>query len=162
MTILHTPGKLRINKTWTQFAVDALVEHLEGTAKRHWQHPRSDTSAYVNADGSFVVSLNDHPLLELKENQGSFEEVCVYLGPKTDSDGNPTNIARERLNGLFNILGLKGVIPGDVRVCYDNKVHFRSYIVCNDQRTVFGRGYCEQLSIKADPNHFVVAQARED
>lgn len=157
MTILHTPGRLRVNKTWTQFAVDALIEHIEGTAKRHWQHPRSDTSAYVNTDGNFVVNLNDYPLLELKEDQGTFKEVCVHLGAKTDPDGNPTNIARERLNGLFNILGLKGVIPSDVRVCYDNKVHFRSYIVCKNQRTVFGKGYCEHVSIKADPSNFIIS-----
>lgn len=154
MTMLHTPGKLRVNKRWTQFVVDACLEYLDGSSVRKWQNPRSDTSAYIAESNDFVVLLHDSPLLRVVKDGDTFKEVCIYLGERTDRDGNPTNIARERLNGLLNILGLRQIIPPDVRVSYDNKESFRSYIVCRDQRVVFGKDYCDKVAVKANPECF--------
>jgi len=153
MPLKHTPGKRRTNKTLTEFAIHAVEEYLGGSRERYWE--KGNTAAYVDDDMSLVVTLVDKPILRIKRKDNKPEQVNVYAGGVYDENGNPTNLTRERLNGLLDALGAAQVIPQNVRVSYDPS-YSMCYLLQGEQRVALNKNYCTMVGVKSHPNDFCI------
>ena len=151
MPIMHTPGKRRTNRSGTNFAIQAVEEYLNGSAERFWE--KGNTAAYVDDDMSLVVTLVDKPILKIIKKDQKPEEIKIYSGGIYDEDGNPTNLTRERLNGLLDALGAAHVIPQNVRVSYDPDYKI-VYLVRGEEKVALNKSYCTMVGLKSHPSEF--------
>lgn len=151
MPLMHTPGKRRTNRSGTNFAIQAVEEYLNGSTERFWE--KGNTAAYVDDDMSLVVTLVDKPILRVIKKDQKPEEIKIYAGGIYDEDGNPTNLTRERLNGLLDALGAAQVIPQNVRVSYDPDYKI-VYVVRGEEKVALNKGYCTMVGLKSHPSEF--------
>jgi hypothetical protein len=151
MPLMHTPGKRRTNKNITNFAIQAVEEYLGGSKERFWE--KGNTAAYVDDDMSLVVTLVDKPILRITKRDQKPEEVKIYSGGIYDEHGNPTNLTRERLNGLLDALGAAQVIPQNVRVSYDPDYNI-VYVVRGEEKVALNKSYCTMVGLKSHPSEF--------
>lgn len=152
MAIIHTPGKRRSNRALTNFAIRAVTDYLCGGKSREWS--QDNTAVYLD-DENIVVKLFNRPILELKRKDDQVSTVYVYSGDYYDTYGNPTDLTRERLNGLLDALGSLAIIPENVRVTYDRE-YSMCYVVCHESKAAINKNYCTKVGIKADPIDFSV------
>lgn len=153
MPLMHTPGKRRTNKNITNFAIQAVEEYLNGSSERFWE--KGNTAAYVDDDMSLVVTLVDKPILRITKKDQKPEEVKIYSGGIYDENGNPTNLTRERLNGLLDALGAARVIPYDVRVSYDPDSKM-VYVIRGEEKIALNKSYCTMVGLKSHPSEFCI------
>jgi len=156
-TILHSFSRGRSNRLLTDHVIDATKEFLNGTEKTFWHF--GNTSAIATDSGDFLVQLFENPILRLScDKSGVIKTVHIYAGNYYDKYGNPTDLTRERLNGLLCYLGLEGIIPQDVRVWYD-RINGLCYVIRYEEKMVLNRDYCTMVSIKAIPDRLVFDDA---
>jgi hypothetical protein len=154
MPFLHTPGKRRSNRALTNFAIRGVTDYLNGGESIEWR--QDNTSVYKDGHGDIFVELFDRPILRLKQVDSQPSVVYIYDGDHYDAYGNPTNLTRERLNGLLDALGAMEIIPENVRVTYDREESL-CYVICLDSKAAINKNYCTKVGIKADPSEFVIA-----
>jgi len=144
---------MRSNSFITQRVVFALQNYLNGQLQGSRSY--ADTTIEVAHDDSLFININGNPIMTIVggPNVKDVSSVLVTAGFYYDSDGNPTKITRERLNGLLDALGEKGVIPQGVRVYID-----REYGVCylkhEDTRIPMGKHYNRFVSIVPNASSF--------
>ena len=110
----------RSNRQLTQFAVDTLRELLDSKA---FCEARSagNTQVYSVPSGGqvrYAVALFGEEILRLVTDatSHSIAGISVSTGNFYDSKGRPSRTTRERLNGLLDLLGDRGIIPEGTRV----------------------------------------------
>lgn len=157
---LRSP-KLRSNRLLTARAVDATLDYLKGSPQTSWDF--GNTKAFVSESDPniFYVSLYDKKILEIicdgQQSGSQVSAVRVFAGGYYDADGNPTNLTRERLNGLLDVLGAVKIIPSNVRVIYDADFAL-CYIARFDERIALNKDYCVMAEIKPDPDRLIFSK----
>lgn len=153
MAILHTNLKRRTNRQLTQQAVNVMVQWIKGASCIDREF--INTKAFSDEAGNFWVHLFDKPILRLATDNGVITSASIFSGGVYDEYGNPTDLTRERLNGLLEALGFEGIIPLDVRVWADWE-HQMCYIARREERIALNEGYCTKVTIKANAKEFTV------
>ena len=153
MAILHSNLKRRTNRQLTQQAVDSMIQWING--KSAIDREFINTRVSSDQDGDLWVHLFKKPILRLAANDGIVAAVSIFTGGVYDDYGNPTDLTRERLNGLLEALGFEGVIPIDVRVWADWE-HQMCYLARRTEKIALNEGYCTKVTIKASPDDFTV------
>lgn len=153
MTILTAPKKRRSNRALTTLAIEATVQYLNGESRIEWDY--GNTQAFVDESKDFSVILFGKPILKIVKEDNRVKEVQVFSGGVYDQDGNPTNLTRERLNGLLDALGAEGLIPENVRVWMDREDSL-CYLVHFDSKQVLNKHYCEMVGLAATADDFNV------
>ena len=152
MTTICAPAKRRSNRTVTNQVIKAAFQYLDGTDRRSWL--LGDTVATVDDDSNFTVNLYENPILKIISCDHKPVQVCIYSGNYYDKYGNPTNTTRERLNGLLDALGSRGIVPQNVRVFYDQDYSI-CYVIRHESKVALNKDYCTMVGIKADPNELI-------
>lgn len=147
---------MRSNKLHTQRAVNTVNAYLDGHFYTTAQS--GDTTISVlynekNEDEGIMVSLFDRPILKLLKQADKLTELLVFSGFYYDGEGNPTRTARERLNGLLDALGDRGVIPQQVRVIIDPEYQV-AYVKHGENRVALNKHYCDVVGIQPDAKEF--------
>lgn len=153
MTILTAPKKRRSNRALTTLAIDAAVQYLNGEDRRSWDY--GNTRAFVDESRSLNVTLFGNQILKIIKRDDLVSEIQVFAGGVYDQDGNPTNLTRERLNGLLDALGAEGLIPENVRVWMD-KEDSLCYLVHFDSKQVLNKHYCKMIGLATSSRDFQV------
>lgn len=148
---------MRSNQYTTQQVVFAVKDYLHGLGTRSKKEFGTTAAKVIfddqDNDVGMLVTLFNRPILKVNKAGNSIKDVYVFSGFHYDADGNPTNLTRERVNGLLDLLGSEKVIPQKVRVIYDSEFSV-CYLNCQDNRTVLNKEYCDVVGIKADPKEF--------
>ena len=107
----------RSNRQLTQFAVDRVGRILE-TGAGIWPASESagNTEVFTEFNQLRVKLFGEEILFIDGANLSSPWEVVVRSGNFYDSKGRPSRTTRERLNGLLDLLGDRGIIPKGTRV----------------------------------------------
>ena len=141
---------MRSNTYPTQKAVYALSDFIQSMP--FLSRSFSDTIAEVSFDDlsseevlSFTVC--NRLIMQVRKKAGEILDVYVFSGFYYDFDGNPTRTVRERLNGLLDALGDKGIIPVGVRVIVD-KEYSMCYVARGDNMVALNKDYCDMIGIK--------------
>ena len=110
----------RSNRQLTQFAVNTLQEYLDHEV---FYDARSagNTTVYAAPMGGEVrygIELFGKEIFRLILDSSSLAttNICLYAGDFYDSKGRPSRTTRERLNGLLDLLGNRGLISEGTRV----------------------------------------------
>lgn len=106
----------RSNRQLTQFAVHRVGCILDCGSSLM---PESDAAGNTEVStrfGEASVKLFDKEILFLGFQAGRVTTVVVRSGDFYDSRGRPSRTTRERLNGLLDLLGDRGIIPEGTRV----------------------------------------------
>ena len=106
----------RSNRQLTQFAVHRIGCILDCGCGLL---PESDAAGNTEVSTRFEeasVKLFGKEILRLEFQAGKVVTVVVRCGDFYDSKGRPSRTTRERLNGLLDLLGERGVIPEGTRV----------------------------------------------
>lgn len=153
----------RSNKMLTQRAIDAMCEYLDGSWEKKklggfWQ--MSNTSAALGSDGSLTISLFNNPILRIEKNEGLVCRVCVFDGGRYDYDGNPSNLTRERLNGLLDALSALKYLPDNIKVIMDHEYGL-CYIARFGQKAALNSKYHNRIDIQCNPVKFVIERIHQ-
>ena len=105
----------RSNRQLTQIAVEAVDSALEWDGLLPGATIAGNTEI-SSTDEGVQVKLFDKEILFLGFQAGRVVTVEVRSGDFHDSKGRPSRTTRERLNGLLDLLGDRGVIPEGTRV----------------------------------------------
>ena len=150
----------RSNRQLTQFAVDKIAQYLEtgpaafrtesqgNTEVCFYKCPESACllrSLRIKLFGEVICSLVLSPVNPLVTSG-----VVIFGGNFYDSKGRPSRTTRERLNGILDSLGEKGVIPPGLRAF----IHTETGECC------IGKG--DQCRTLSDGNDKVVILANPD
>ena len=103
----------RSNRQLTQIAVDAVDLALENG---FCINTIAGNTEIYNIDEGVQVKLFGKEILFLGFQANRVTTVVVRSGDFHDSKGRPSRTTRERLNGLLDLLGDRGVIPEGIRV----------------------------------------------
>jgi len=149
---------MRSNSFVTQRVVHGLKDYLSGVMADGRECCETNLRIMRDASGVDVglfVNINDNTILSLfkRESTSEFDSVIVTTGFYYDSDGNPTRIARERLNGLLDALGDEKIIPKGVRVYVDSEFGV-CYLKHEETRLPFGKHYNHFVKITSDQDSF--------
>lgn len=153
---LSAMHKTRSNRKLTQFAVDHVLQYVNVPLLIARTQTFINTSVVIHDDMSLSVDVFDNRLLHITRdsNDNSIDSVYVFSGGRYDNDGNPSDLTRERLNGLLAALGDAKVIPKRVCVFMDFD-YGMCYLGSGEQKIAFNRDYTNIVHIKASPNVFV-------
>lgn len=151
MTILTTPGKRRSNRALTAQAINATIEYLNGERRTKWDF--GNTQAFIDENLDFNITLFSKPILKLVKKGYVVDQIQIFAGGAYDADGNPTNLTRERLNGLLDALGSEGLIPENVRVWMDKESGV-CYLVHFEDKQILNKHYCKMISLSSSPKEF--------
>jgi len=156
--VANIKSKMRSNKMLTQRATDEVINYVRRPTPK--QVAYQNTSIEVNEDLNLTVLVFNNPILHvtMTGDGKDFDKVYVYAGGHYDSEGNPSDTTRERLNGLLDALGWCGVIPRGVRVFFDPD-HGICYFGSGDQKVVLNNNYNTMASIEANPDQFIFDEA---
>ena len=111
----------RSNRQLTQFAVHrigCILDHGTGLL------PASDTAGNTEVStrlNEAHVKLFGKKILSIELDEGKILSITVRSGDFYDSLGRPSRTTRERLNGLLDYLGSRGLVPSGVRVFIGEK-----------------------------------------
>lgn len=153
MQMIHTPGKPRRNKLHTDQVIKALSLYLSASSQTRWHF--GNTEAFVDSNDDFIVTLYGKPILKIACKDKEVKRISVYDGGFYDKYGNPSDLTRERLNGVLDALGHAEIIPQNVRVYYDRDESL-CYLIRFDEKTVLNRDYCTKITMASDPEKFIV------
>ena len=107
----------RSNRQLTQFAVDRVGHILEAGAGIYPASESAGNTEVFTEYNQLRVKLFGEEILFIDGvNLSSPWEVVVRSGNFYDSKGRPSRTTRERLNGLLDLLGDRGIIPEGTRV----------------------------------------------
>ena len=112
-----------------------------------------NTSVSFREDGGFQAYIHKNLLVETKKEGDRFTEITVTCGGFYDYDGNPSRVARERINGILDMLGAMNIIPDGVRVYY-SKDDLVCYITLDEEKTVLNQHHCTAVTLAADAHEF--------
>lgn len=148
---------MRSNQYTTRQVITTVKDYLNGLATRSKKEFGLTASKIVldenDKDVGFLVTLGGRPILKINKDPEGLRDVYIFSGFYYDTDGNPTNLTRERLNGLLDFLGDENVIPRGVRVIFESESNV-CFVHCNGSKTVLNRDYCNIVGVKADPEEF--------
>lgn len=141
---------MRSNTYPTQKAVHALNDFIQSLP--FVSRTFSNTVAEVSCDQDAVEKVLSFTvfgrlIMQIRKKTDEILDIYVFSGFYYDSNGNPTRTVRERLNGLLDALGTKGIIPAGVRVIVD-KAYGLCYLAHGDNMTVLNKNYCDMIGIK--------------
>ena len=106
----------RSNRTLTQFAVHRINCILDSGTGVSPESSSAGNTEVSTRFGQAFVKLFGKEIFSLSFDNGEVSAVTVRSGDFYDSSGRPSRTTRERLNGLLDLLGGRGVIPEGVRV----------------------------------------------
>jgi len=105
----------RSNRQLTQTAIEAVDLALKWDGLLHGTIIAGNTEI-SSRDGGVQVKLFGKEILFLGFQANRVVTVIVRSGDFHDSKGRPSRTTRERLNGLLDFLGDRGIIPEGTRV----------------------------------------------
>lgn len=140
----------RSNRQLTQFAVHRVDRILDtGTNISPTSESAGNTEVCTTFNQIRVRLFGEEILLIDGANLDKPREVTVFSGNFYDSKGRPSRTTRERLNGLLDLLGDRGIVPKGTRV-----------FLAGDGCRV-GRGDQSQPLGKGNPAAFLLANLKQ-
>lgn len=142
--------KSRSNRPLTQFACRNLGFFLEGRYQGTGSRSEGNTAVHYEIERSrqrFTVRLFDQAVLIVTCYQWKPISICVSFTSFYDMYGQPTKTTCERLNGLLDELGLRGLLPDGVRVFRDPSFKL-TYLGKGDDKIAVGKGLAESVFIR--------------
>ena len=106
----------RSNRQLTQFAVHRISCILDCGTGFIAESDSAGNTEVSTRFGEASVNLFGKEILYLEFQAGKVVTVVVRSGNFYDSKGRPSRTTRERLNGLLDLLGDRGIIPEGTRV----------------------------------------------
>lgn len=106
----------RSNRQLTQFAVHRLSCILDRGTGFIAESDSAGNTEVCTRFGEASVKLFGEEILSLGFQADKVVTVIVRSGNFYDSKGRPSRTTRERLNGLLDLLGDRGIIPEGTRV----------------------------------------------
>ena len=164
----------RSNKTATQRAVEHVVEYISTRHPEPGEWTYLNTQVRIDQNLSLSVLLLDKPILVIDRTESGYvDKIFVCSGEFYDDEGNPSNLTRERLNGLLAALGHVSIVPKDVRVCMkymyaeDEADQIKDaprlcYIISGDNRVLFNEDYATVVGISPNPDCFTFEDCSHD
>jgi hypothetical protein len=149
---------MRSNSFVTQRVVLGFKDYLRGVLADSRECCETNLHIMRDASGSDVglfVNIHENTILSLfrDEKTHGFDSVIVTTGFYYDNDGNPTKIARERLNGLLDALGDENILPKGIRVYVDAEFGV-CYLKHEETRLPLSKHYNHFIRIMSDKNSF--------
>ena len=164
----------RSNRMLTQQAVEHVLDYVSTYAPKPGEWNYFNTQVRVDEDLSLTVSLLGRPILVIdRKESGYLDKVYVCSGEFYDNEGNPSNMTRERLNGLLAALGDERVIPKKVRVFMNYKFPEDEaeqrkdaprlcYVGSGDNKILFNEDYATIVAIDARPDCLIFEDRSQD
>lgn len=106
----------RSNRQLTQFAVHRIGHILDCGSGILPESDAAGNTEISTCFGEAHVKLFGEKIMSLSFKNRQVSEIIVQSGNFYDSKGRPSRTTRERLNGLLDLLGDRGVIPEGIRV----------------------------------------------
>lgn len=145
----------RSNKMLTQRAINAMRDYLRGYWDRPGRRDMGNTSVSQDQDGNLMIELFGNPVMRIEKIDGEAARISVYDGGRYDYEGNPSNLTRERLNGLLDALSADHYLPDNVKVIMDNDYGL-CYVARFDQKAALNNKYHQRIDIRCDTTKFII------
>ena len=173
----YVPRKVqagRSNKTATQHAVDHVIQYINTKQPNPGEWTCLNTQVRIDQNLSLSVVLLDRTILVIDRTEsGYIDKIFICSGDFYDDDGNPSNLTRERLNGLLAALGHASIIPKDTRVCMkyryaEDEAEQRKdaprlcYIISGDNKILFNQDYATVVGVNPNPDCFTFEDRSND